>query len=303
MNRRQFLQTSLAGLAGAAAATQLNAANTPDFHFPTDPRARLAVASYPFRRRFGKNGKMTLLDFPKFVVERYHVHGIEPLDSHFASKDPAYLEKFRKALDDAKAYVVDIPVGGVGGSFYDPDPAKRKTGIENAKRWIDVAVAVGSPNVRNHIQGVRGMKPDATLAADSLKRIAEYGATKNVVVHLENDDPRTEEPYFLVDVIDKANTPWLRSLPDFCNTMLLDKGDEFNYKAMEALFQRAYGISHVKDSEEGDHKKMYNVDLAKTFAIAKAANYKGYFSMEFDADADAEKPTEALIEASLKYLS
>lgn len=303
MNRRQFLQTSLAGFTGVSVALRLNAASAPGVSFPTDPRSRLAVASYPFRKSMGRHGSMTLLDFPKFVVEKYNVPGIEPLDEHFASLDAAYLEKFRRALDDAKTHVVNIPVGRVHGSFYDPDAARRKVAVETAKKWVDVAAAIGSPSIRNHIQGGKGFQPDSTLAAEALKQVADYGAEKNVVVHLENDDSRTEEAFFLVDVIDKANTPWLRALPDFCNSMLLGKGEDYNYKAMTALFQRAYGISHVKDSEEGDHKKMFHVDMAKTFAIAKAANYRGYFSMEFDADADPFAPTKELVETSLKLLS
>ena len=302
MNRRTFLQTSFAGVTGAVTALRLNAAGNPDVSFPTAPRERLAVASYPFRKSFGRHGKMTLLDFPKFVVEQYNVPGIEPLDEHFASTEPAYLEKFRKALDDAKAHVVNVPVGRVHGSFYDPDAAKRKVAVETAKKWVDVAVVVGSPSVRNHIQGGKGFKPDSTLAAEALKQVADYGAEKNVVVHLENDDAQTEEAFFLLDIIAKAGTPWLRALPDFCNSMLLGRGEDYNYKAMSALFEHAYGICHVKDSEQ-DGKKMYHIDMAKTFGIAKAANYRGYFSMEFDADADAAAPTKELVETSLKLLS
>lgn len=287
-------------MTGAAAALQ--AANRPAIDFPTEPRARLAVASYPFRKFFEKTRTLTLLDFPKFVAERYHVHGIEPLDGHFVSLDEAYLEKFRGALDDAKSHVVNIPVGRFHGSFYDADAATRGIAVTNAKKWVDAAATLHSPSIRCHIQSAKNSPPDAARAADSLKRIADYGAEKNVVVHLENDDMRTEEAFFLIDVIEQAGTPWLRALPDFCNSMLLDRGEDYNYKALTALFHHAYGISHVKDSEQGG-KTMYHVDLARIFAVAKAASYHGYFSMEFDADADPYEPTAKLVEDSLRLLS
>jgi len=31
--------------------------------------------------------------------------------------------------------------------------------------------------------------------AESLKRVAEYGAAKNVVVNMENDNPKSEDPF------------------------------------------------------------------------------------------------------------
>jgi sugar phosphate isomerase/epimerase len=297
MNRRQFLQSSFAGLA----AFRIEAAEAPRVNFPRDPRARLAVASYPFRQFLNaKTGNMTLLDFPKMVVERFGVSGIEPLDQHFASTDAAYLGKFREALLSAKAHVVNIPVGRLHGSFYDADADKRKITIAAARNWVDVAVAIGSPSIRTHVSGPTPQ--DSTLAAESLKQVADYGAEKNVVIHLENDSPKTEEAFFLLDIIAKANTPWLRALPDFGNSKILERGDGYETKALTAMFQHAYGISHVKDTLL-DNKKLYQVDVTKIFAIAKASGYRGYYSIEFDADGDPYEPTRRLIEESLHALS
>jgi sugar phosphate isomerase/epimerase len=132
--------------------------------------------------------------------------------------------------------------------------------------------------------------------------VADYGADKGVVIHLENDDPETEEGFFVVQVITRAAHPWLRGLPDFCNSMLLGRGEDYNDKVMKAMFEHAHGISHVKDSEV-DGKKVFRVDVAKTFAIAKAAGYRGYFSMEWEGATEPYAGTEGLIEASLKALA
>jgi sugar phosphate isomerase/epimerase len=167
---------------------------------------------------------------------------------------------------------------------------------------VDVAVALGSPSIRTHVEGRKGTRPDAALAAESLRAVGEYGATKGVVIHLENDDPETEEAFFVVDVITRAAHPWLRALPDFCNSMLLGKGDDYNYRAMKAMFEHAHGISHVKDSEV-DGKTVYHVDVARTFAIAKAAGYRGYFSMEWEGATEPYAGTQSLIDASLEALA
>jgi sugar phosphate isomerase/epimerase len=283
------------------AALARGADGLPHAVFPSDPRDRLAVASWPFRKLVDpKKGTLPLLDFPKMIVDRFGVHAIEPLDQHFLSTDDAYLEAFRSALHKAGSRVVNIPVGRLGGSFYDTDPERRGHVVDNAKHWVDVAAALGSPGVRMHVASATN-PPNVAFAAESLRQVAAYGEKKNVVVHLENDDAKSEEAFFLVDVINAAKTLWLRALPDFCNSMLLERGDEYNYKAVAAMFDHAYAICHVKDSEQ-DGKKMFHIDLARTFEIARAARYQGYFSMEYDAEGDPFAPTEGLIEASLKAL-
>ncbi len=273
----------------------------PHVSFPSNPRERLAVASWPFRKLVNpKTGTLPLLDFPKMVVDRFGVHGVELLDEHFLSTEAGYLEKVRAAVAKCGSRVVNIPVGRLGGSFYDADIEKRKHAVVTAKHWIDVAGLVGSPGVRIHIASAKN-PPDVALAAESLKDVASYGESKNVVVHLENDDPKSEEAFFLVDVIKAAGTAWLRALPDFCNSMLLERGDGYNYEAVRAMFAHAYGICHVKDSEQ-DGRKMFHVDLKKTFEIARAAGYRGYFSMEYDAEGDPVEPTVKLIGESLKNI-
>jgi hypothetical protein len=82
------------------------------------------------------------------------------------------------------------------------------------------------------------------------------------------------------------------------------KGDlDFNYRAMKELFARAYNISHVKDGEADDNGKILNIDIKKTFEIAKAANYRGFYSMEYDAPGDPYEPTKKLIELTLQNIS
>lgn len=300
MNRRAFL----GGLA-AAVSTQraFPALSGPRCSFPKSPRERLAVASYPFREDLKPGaGKLKLLDFPQMVVTRFGVHGVEPLDEHFPSTDDAYLSQFRKSLAAAKAHVVNIPVGRLPQSFYDPDETKREQAIEHASKWIDVAAAIGSPSIRAHIRPVKGIVPDVNNAAASLSKVAAYGQKHNVIVNLENDDPASEDAFYIVDVLKAANTPWLRALPDFCNSMLLNKGVEYNDRAMEAMFERACNISHLKEIET-DEGKTFRVDAAHLLQIAAKAGYRGYFSVEWDSEGDPYAGTEHLISVSLKALA
>jgi hypothetical protein len=63
-------------------------------------------------------------------------------------------------------------------------------------------------------------------------------------------------------------------------------------------------MSHVKDSVMGENGKLYKVDLAQTFGIAKASGYKGFFSMEAEtANSGPYAGTERLIRETLRYIS
>jgi sugar phosphate isomerase/epimerase len=310
ISRRQFNSALIAAGASALAwQADTASAQAPRVKFPTQPRERISVASWPFRMFIDAPANrsapkapahgMDLTEFPAMVVKRFGVHNIEPLDEHFHSTDSAYVQKLKAATEKAGCRVVDVPCA-IRASFYDPDAAQRQLAVENGKKWIGIAAQLGSPSIRAHIQGARDAAPDVTLTAESLKRLADYGASKNVIVTLENDDNRTEDPFFLVQVIEKVANPYLRALPDFCNSMMTHD-QEFNNRAMHALFRHAYNIAHMKDSE-GDKGVFHTVDVAKCFEIAKAEGYHGYFSMEWEGDGEPYAGTQRLIDETLKYL-
>jgi sugar phosphate isomerase/epimerase len=204
-------------------------------------------------------------------------------------------------LEKAGVKVVNIAVDGPD-SIYDTDAATRRKAVAYGKKWVDVAVAIGSPSIRTHIQGSPHSAPDVQRTAQNLREVVDYGAGKNVVINLENDDLVSEDAFFLVKVIEAVDHPYLHALPDFANSMLTGNAD-FNYRALQAMFQHAYGICHVKDGEDGDDGKYVNIDLKKSFDILKASGYRGYCSMEFDAKGDPYAPTAKLIEQTLQYLS
>jgi sugar phosphate isomerase/epimerase len=279
----------------------------PSAKFPTKPIDRLAVTSYPFRayivsptNRARDNSKpgMDLKEFPGMIAKEFGIHNINPLGDHFSSTDPSYIEELRTAIDKAGSHIVDL--GLSSGRFYDPEASERTRGIDYGKKWIDIAAAIGSPSVRQHIAGRRDIKPDAALASDSLGQLAEYGAKRNIVVNLENDSPGSEDPFFILEIVRKVDSPYLRALPDFGNSLRTYSNEE-NQRALTELFKYAYNMSHVKHLIAGRDGQEHTVDVGKIFAIAKADRYKGYFSME-TTNTDPYAGTRELKELSLKYL-
>jgi len=311
--RREFLTQSVTLAAGTLLlpAPARASASQPSVSFPATLRDRIAVASYPFRdfispgnyatEALKSTPKMEIAQFAAHISERFHVNRIEPWSAHFRSLEPKYLADFRSALDRAKASVVNIAVDGEH-SFYASDQAERDQAVTVNKQWVDAAVTLGSPSIRTHIASAGKQPPDLERSADTLKRIAEYASTRNVVVHLENDDGVTEDPFFLVHVIERVNSPWLRGLPDFGNS-LMHLAPESAYAGLEAMFKHAYGICHIKGSESTEKGAVVPVDLAYAFGILKENGYRGYLSMEYDDVGDPYRGTAELIERTLHFLT
>jgi sugar phosphate isomerase/epimerase len=212
-----------------------------------------------------------------------------------------YLAQFREALAKANTKVVNIAVS-LQESFYDVDSAVRSKAIASARQWVDVAVSIGSPSIRAHIYTAPNSPPNLQRTVDALREVVNYSAGKNVIVTLENDDLVSEDAFFIVKVIEAVNHPYLRALPDFANSMLTGNTD-FNYRALQAMFQHAYSICHVKDGEADDHGTQFNIDMQKSFQILKSSGYRGYCSMEFDAPGDPYAATTQLVEQTIRCLS
>lgn len=284
---------------------------SPAEHFPSVPRRRLSVTSYPFRAYIesptngGRNKDlpgMDLTEFPGMIAKRFGVHNINPLGDHLRSTDPDYLKQFRVAIDSAQSHLVDL--GLAGRDFSHPSQSVRDEALAFGRRWIDIAATLGSPSVRQHLQSpVRDTVPSVPVTAECLGRLADYGAKRNVVVNLENDAPGAEDPFFIAEVVSKVNHPYLRALPDFGNSI---RGHDapYNYKAVGAMLTHAYNMCHVKAEVKGKEGQVYQMDLPALFALARERSYRGYFSMEFDtATGDPYKGTEALVNETLKCLA
>ena len=300
--RRSVVKGALVWSASAAFATE-----PPRATFPVEPRARIAVATYPFREsiiapgshdRDPKKPGMDLATFARFVRTEFGVRGIEPLDGHFASTEYNEVRKLRAAFDAAGVYTMNIPVDEKVELCSD-DEGKRNAGNARYRHWIDVAVLLGSPSIRVWIPKCSDTS-DLPRAVRALKPTVDYAATRNIVVNLENDDLVLASAARSIAAIKLADTPYLRALPDFGNG--LGGGDErFNAQNVKDMFAHAWNIAHVKDAESirGQRK---TASLVELFGIAKASGYRGYYSMESDSDVDPFVDTKHLIEQSLRLI-
>jgi len=278
----------------------------PHLRFPSAPRERIAIASYPFRDFIVSKGetpsasKMEVKDFAAHVNAKFNIRKIEPWSEHFQSLDPKYLGEIRSAVKKVDGAIVNIAVDGKA-SPYAVDRGERDRAVAFAKQWVDAAAAVGSPSIRTNIPATKDSHPDVERTAASLKVVADYASTRSVVVNLENDNPAVEDPFFLINVIKSVGSPWLHALPDFGNT-LAHFDEQHAYRGIDAMFAYAYNICHVKETEVPENARAVHVDLARTFGYLKQHGYAGYCSMEWDSPGVPYEGTRQLIDKTVRYL-
>ena len=267
-------------------------------------RSRIAVATYPFRasiiapgnhdRDTSKPG-MDLAAFAKTIRTQFGVRGIEPLHSHFAATETPAILQLRAAFDQAGIYTANIPVDQPV-ELCSPDAAKRSAGNASYRRWIDIAVLLGSPSIRIWLPKCNDA-PGVTMALDALRPTLKYAASQNIIVNLENDDPVMSSDTRIIKAIRQANIPNLKALPDFANS-LMGGDDRFNAQAVKNMFAHAGNITHVKDAEMIQGMRR-SVSLAELFGFAKAAGFRGTYSMESDSNVDPFTDTMHLIQQTL----
>ena len=303
VSRRTFVAQLVLASSYAALSQQ-----PPQVTYPTDPRHRLAVATYPFRARIlsptntersDKVPGMDLAGFARYIRSEFNVFGIEPLHSHFASTELADIRNLKIAFDTIGVRTVNIPVDE-DVDLTSSDPARRDASIRTLERWIDIAVILQSPSIRI------GTVPHGTAPSDiagpaaALKPLLSYAAAHNVIVCLENDDPIFGSADRIVAILQQVASPWLRALPDFGNG-LMGGDDAFNTEAVRRMFRYAATIAHVKDAEMIE-KVRHTASLKDLFPIARQAGFHGYFSMESDSNADPTSDTHHLIEQCLALM-
>ncbi len=89
------------------------------------------------------------LDFPKIAREQYGIEGVEFVNQFFKDKahDSAYLKDLKTRANDHGVTCVLIMIDGEG-DLSATDKAERTKAVENHKKWVDAAAALGCHSIR-----------------------------------------------------------------------------------------------------------------------------------------------------------
>ncbi|WP_165063507.1 sugar phosphate isomerase/epimerase family protein [Paludisphaera rhizosphaerae] len=314
-NRREFL-----GLVGAATTIGMtgvgNAQDQPSPGTPTPAAKRrrpIGVSTYSFWQFRGN--RLGIED----CIEKAAAMGFDGVEVlHVQMKDdsnPA-LQSIKR-----KAHSVGLPLMGFSThqGFVFPDEAERKANIEKTLRQIDLAYRMGIPTMRintgrwntiksfDEFMAHKGIEPTPAGHTDdeafgwvigALEKLLPRAEECGVVLGLENHWGLGRTAGGVLRIVEAIKSPWLK--------MTLDTGNflENSYEQMEQMAASPIGVELVQAKTYFGGGRWYSLDLdyARIAKILNDHDYRGWISLEFEGNDDAETGVPKSLEMLRKHL-
>jgi sugar phosphate isomerase/epimerase len=219
----------------------------------------------------GLEGKLDLPALPLFATDRIEQTKKEILASNL---------KIACVSSSAQMYV--------------EDPAKRATQLSDARRFIDLAAALGAPYVRvfggKADSDTSAAPDDATKArvAAGLRELGAYAGPRNVTVIIESHDHFTASAT-LKDVLHAADSEHVALLWDAHHTFATaNEEPEFTVKQLGPWIRHTHLKDSIGSGPNGNEDRKYvltgrgNVPIQRQIEALRSINYKGFYCFEWE---------------------
>ena len=243
---------------------------------------RISLAQWSFHKAlFAK--QMNHLDFARVARRDYGIEAIEYVNVFFKdhATDAAYLAAMNARARDEGVYQHLIMVDGEG-ALGDPDATKRTQAVENHRKWLDAARALGCATIRVNAQSTGTPDEQQKLAADGLRRLTEIAAPMNLNVIVENHGGLSSHGDWLVGVMQLVNHPRCGTLPDFGNFYDYDR-----YQAVTEMMPFAKAVS-AKSHDFDAAGNETHTDYARMMRIVLAAKFSSWVGIEYEGETLSE---------------
>jgi sugar phosphate isomerase/epimerase len=293
MDRRGVLGLMGAGLVAAVAGASARAAGR-ERMMADEPLFKISLAQWSLHKMLYAN-ELDHLDFPKTAKREFGIDAVEYVNAFFKEKQSAaYIAELKKRCDGEGVASLLIMCDGEG-AIGDPDETKRKQAVENHRKWVDAAAALGCHSIRVNAQSEGEPAEQMKLAADGLRRLCEVGDASGINVIVENHGGLSSHGDWLMGVMKLADHPRAGTLPDFGNFYEYDR-----YQGVKDLMPLAKGVSAKSydfDDATGDETKM---DYRRIIKLVLDAGYHGRIGIEYEGSRLSEfegvRRTKALLE-------
>ena len=295
MNRRTFLQTSLAGLPVAGLATLGNAAPSAG----DGPRGNpIALSTYSLWRF--RNDDLRDLHRCIDIASDYGFDGVELLLYQFEQSDllsNAYLQSLKR-----HAFRLGLPLCAMSThqGFVSPDRDKRQRNVDLTIGQIELCARLGIPTMRvntgrwgtsdsfDELMANKGIEPplDGYTEEDAFPWVIEAfekclpAAEKHgVVLGLENHWGLGLTARGVLRIVQAIDSPWMRVTLDTGNFL------ERRYEQLEELAPHAYFVQ-AKTYYGGGQWYTLDMDYPRIARMLRAHDYRGWVSLEFEGMED-----------------
>ncbi|MEO1321891.1 MAG: TIM barrel protein [Pseudomonadota bacterium] len=299
----------------------------------SEPRFKYSFAQYALHRKIGSGGPLWRrhakrlhfalterfsdffqtplqpLYFPEFVRETFDIGAVEYVSTFYRGlgEDMAYWTEMKKRADGAGVESVLIMVDGEG-AIGDPNTDVRKQTALNHRKWVDIAAFLGCHAIRviAETDNALPFEEQHKLVLDGLNQLADYSTKQNINLVIENKGGYSQHGAWLAELMHKANSPHIGTLPDFGNFTLPDGTKYDGVKGVEELIPYAQGVS-VKafgfDAEGNEN----TLDFEGMMKVVIESDFRGFLGLEFEGsgmnEIDGTIATRALVDRLIEKYS
>jgi len=195
---------------------------------------------------------------------------------------PERMAQTKKQIAD---HGIQIACVSSSTELHEPDATKREKGMADASRFIDLASALGAPNVRvfgNKLDGPR--EEIITRVASGMHQLGEYAGPRGVTVIIESHGDFVDSAT-LKQVLTRAESSHVGLLWDAHHTYV--DGHEPPEHTVAEL-GRWIRHTHLKDSVPAGKDRGYvltgkgDVPVERQVQALRKIGYKGYYCFEWE---------------------
>ncbi len=225
-----------------------------------------------------ESGKLDFVKLLHFCAKELKIGGVDIIADHLPKTDKKSLITYKKMATDLQLTIACL---SPGNNFGKPVEKERKQEVEAVKKWLEAGYVLGAPVLRIFAGWPWPYEDKEKLwpeMVDCIKECEKEAKEAGIVLAIEphNDGGFLPTAVDTLRLVKEINSEWVKINLDTGNYQ-----DADNYKAIENTIAYAPHI-HAKVHHISDDEKELVFDFDKIYSILKKADYRGFFSLEFE---------------------
>ncbi|HEY3329746.1 MAG TPA: TIM barrel protein [Capsulimonadaceae bacterium] len=239
----------------------------------------IGVSEWSYNKQF-KDGSIDHAAFFSAIHE-LGLHKAELNSPFFASIEPDYVATIGRAAAQFGVKPVNIAIDDWSCDLSSNDEANRQAAVAVTVAWMDVAVALGCPNVRNNTGGI-----DLASCTKSFTELAAAAKQRGLRIVIEahggfSSDASKIVP--LVEAVRAVHGDTIGIIPDFGN-VINDPGCD-RYCQIGKLAPYAV-LVHPKMHDFDENGDQPEWDTMRLVKIVRQAGFDGDWIIEYEGHSD-----------------
>jgi len=239
---------------------------------------KIGCSSWSFHRDIAEK-RLTFDGFLEACAEM-KMDGVELLDFHLPTKDPAHLKEVKRKTDLLN---LDVCALAVSNDFIKADPKELQSQIDYVNQWIRMAAMLKVKVVRvfgGDIHGGEGPEKAYEMIKAGFQNCVRLAKSYGVTLALENHGTFTSNPNIVLRLINEFKSESFRSCLDAGNF-----SSQIRYEAVKRVAPFAVHV-HAKtyNFDEGGNETL--IDYKRVMSILRETGYHGFLSIEYEGLGD-----------------